>query len=84
MEGVQAGQANANYWQQQAPQVPPPSALSDTYLQESQRPNPYVSGLYDSGAKGYNGSTGQVDTTYIPAGADPNLQGRGRSTREQR
>jgi hypothetical protein len=26
---------------------------------------------YDAGPKGYNGSTGQADTVYVPAGADP-------------
>ena len=62
--------------------VPYPQAESTMPQQEnSYQPQPYErsynppaygDGGYNVGAQGYDGITGQVDTTYIPTGTDPN------------
>ena len=58
------------------PSMPPimsaPASFSPTTLMNSyNQPPPAPMGM-GQGARGYDGITGQVDRTYIPAGADPN------------
>jgi len=69
-EGARAGQANASYWQQQGIQDQKNmQSLQDAYHYNNPPPARMRMG---QGARGYNGITGQGDTIYIPAGADPN------------
>jgi hypothetical protein len=64
-QGAQQGQANASYWQNQQ-QTNTLQSLQDSYMPHS--PAPLGVG---QGARGYNGTTGRADTSYIPV--DPAL-----------